>query len=273
MAQSSSSGGQGQGSSQSSGSRGSSASSQPSRKSSSSSRKSSASSRPSSSSSTKPSIFVGFDRSAYPTDAAMQNAYKGNGGPFSWVGFYLAPAPQHADASWMGKKMFLQGIGYGFGVLYVGRQLNSANLTAQQGALDGANAINLAKTAGFAGHIIFLDVEAGAGAITPALLSYIDGWLDAVDTSGTHKPGVYCSYKTNADQIKNSRPNMGISFWVFRLSAPSPGCTTDVGALTPADSGVAYANVWQYAQNCAGPIGGITALDLDLADSINPSAF
>jgi len=79
---------------------------------------------------------LGFDVSAYPGDTTMKN-FIGNGAPFSFAGFYLAPAPCHFDTSWMTKRPFLAGLGYGFLPIYVGQQLSgsgckSNNLTAAQ---------------------------------------------------------------------------------------------------------------------------------------------
>jgi hypothetical protein len=210
-----------------------------------------------------------MDTNIYPGDTQMANAWVGNGGPFYFTGFYLAPAPAHSDTSWMTKRAFLAGIGYGFAIVYVGRQKTS--LSYARGQTDGANAISLANSAGFASNVIFLDIEAGAGSISPDLLSYIEGWLDTIDASTNFYPGVYCSYKTNADTIKNSRPNMDITFWVWNLnSPPSPACSTNIGTLSPSSSGVSYASVWQFAQNCQNMI--IPNIDLDLADSSDPSA-
>jgi hypothetical protein len=218
--------------------------------------------------------YLGFDASGYPGDDVMTAFWHGNGTPFYFTGFYLAPAPAHGDTGWMSKRSFLAGLGYGFIILYVGRQ--TTNLTYSQGQADGDNAASLANQAGFTKAVIYLDVEAGAGSITPALLSYIDGWLDKIDSYSAWLPGVYCSYKTNADQIKNSRPNMSIHFYVWNLnSPPSPGCSTNVGSLKPSDSGVSYAACWQYAQNCHNQTYNgktINPIDLDLSKSKNPSA-
>jgi hypothetical protein len=177
----------------------------------------------------------------------------------------------------MNKRTFLEGLGYGFLVLYVGRQ--QTDLTYARGQQDGDNAVDLAIAAGFTTAVIYLDIEAGGGSISQALLNYINGWLDKVDSFASWYPGIYCSYSQNADQIKNSRPNMSIRFWVWRLSAPSPGCTTAIGNLKPSDSGVAFASSWQYAQTtpgsstCAQTWNGTTLnVDLNMSDFQNPSA-
>jgi len=183
----------------------------------------------------------------------------------------LAPAPNHSDASWMTKRSFLAGLGYGFLVVYVGRQ--TTNLTYAQGQTDGDDAVNKAIQAGFESAVIYLDVESGPP-LSQDLLTYIGGWLDMVGSFAAWHPGVYCSYLT-ANQIKTSRPNMSIRFWVWRLSNPSPGCTTEVGSLDPTDSGVAYASSWQYAQNCTNQTWNnqtISPIDLDMSTTQNPSA-
>ena len=56
--------------------------------------------------------FLGFDTSIYPGDTAMQTLR--TQALVAFTGFYLAPAPSHGDTSWMQKRAFLAGLGYGF---------------------------------------------------------------------------------------------------------------------------------------------------------------
>jgi hypothetical protein len=54
----------------------------------------------------------GFDRFTYPGDTVMQ--YWWSNTPMFWTGFYLAPAPQHSDTSWMTKYNTARHMGWGF---------------------------------------------------------------------------------------------------------------------------------------------------------------
>jgi len=106
-------------------------------------------------------FFAGFDRDIYPGDTVMAAIIQKTN--LRWCGFFLAPAPCHTDTSWMTKRAFLQGLGWGLAPLYVGQQLDgpgSHNVTAAQGAIDGQNAATLAAQAGFPnGSIIFLAIQ------------------------------------------------------------------------------------------------------------------
>src|SRR5262245_38171774 len=121
-------------------------------------------------------IFLGFDRSAYPGDNIMQLLR--NAAHLDFTGFYLAPAPSHPDTSWMGKRAFLAGLGYGFAPVYVGQQQppppghqspGSHIITAAQGTIDGKNATDLAGHAGFGPNsVIYLDIETGDAPVAGA---------------------------------------------------------------------------------------------------------
>jgi len=104
--------------------------------------------------------YAGFDRSTYPGDATMIWIWENTN--LCWVGFYLAPAPQHGNQSWMHKYEFLKKVGYGFAPVYVGHQVGSPNLTAAQGTIDGRDAASLSARAGFPRNAtIYLDIEQG----------------------------------------------------------------------------------------------------------------
>lgn len=53
----------------------------------------------------------GFDRSTYPGDTEMQGLWTNTS--LAFTGFYLAPAPDHSDTSWMGKRAKLKSMGWG----------------------------------------------------------------------------------------------------------------------------------------------------------------
>jgi hypothetical protein len=230
--------------------------------------------------------FYGFDISVYPGDNQMSAFWSGT--PFWSTGFYLAPAPNHADNSWMTKRTFLKNMGWGFLIIYVGRQAGDSNLTYAQGQTDALNAASLAQQAGFpSGATIFLDVEQG-GALSSSFINYIKGWVDEIDSSATlYWAGVYCN-SSSANQIKNALGSDIITFWCVNVNCPpSPGCNTPSPGPNPANCGISYAQAWQFAEspepggiNCTGytsgqcqqTYGGYSLdVDLDIATSTNPS--
>lgn len=65
---------------------------------------------------------LGFDTYAYPGDNAML-AWKQDGAPYEWVGYYLPSAPCHKGETWSGKRQTLTDMGWGLAVIYVGQQV------------------------------------------------------------------------------------------------------------------------------------------------------
>ncbi len=65
---------------------------------------------------------LGFDTYAYPGDNAML-AWRQEGAPYEWVGFYLPSAPCHKGDTWSGKRQRLTDMGWGLAVIYVGQQV------------------------------------------------------------------------------------------------------------------------------------------------------
>ncbi len=65
---------------------------------------------------------LGFDTYAYPGDNAML-AWKQDGAPYEWVGYYLPSAPCHKGDTWSGKRQKLTDMGWGLAVIYVGQQV------------------------------------------------------------------------------------------------------------------------------------------------------
>ena len=133
--------------------------------------------------------------------------------------------------------------------------------------------------------------------------AYIYAWVDTVNAAG-FRAGVYCSgipVPEGADAgliaAKDLYENAGsrkIVFWVANDACPpSPGCEFPRDPPAPSQSGVPFAEIWQYAQsprrpgvaqgcgrtysadgNCYPPRTNLTPLpflDIDVALEPDPS--
>lgn len=243
--------------------------------------------------------YLGFDRNEYPGDVNLVALRK----IFSFSGYWLNNPPGETTNSWRGKRATLQQQGFGFLVLFNGRLYNEIKKNAAGiGRSDGQTAIAAAKREGFArGTIIFLDQEQG-GRMLPEQRSYLHAWIDAVNAS-EFRAGVYCSgipaeespgqSIITAEDIKANAGSRDITYFVTNDACPpSPGCKVADPAPLPDQSGVKFAEVWQFAQspkradfaakctnyngdgNCYGP--GMDPslnlhLDLNTATSADPS--
>jgi hypothetical protein len=170
----------------------------------------------------------------------------------------------------------MESAGFGFLVLFNGRlyaELKSEANAARMGKSDAAAAVAAAKREGFpAKTVIFLDQEQG-GRMLPEQQAYIYAWVDGVTAAG-FRAGVYCSGTPNPDDNnvvtaadirehaadsgssanKNAHaanhPARDITFWVTNDACPpAPGCTFPEHPPSPAQSGVAFAEIWQFAQS------------------------
>jgi hypothetical protein len=223
----------------------------------------------------------GFDSGSYPGDAAV-TAWANGGSPFSFLGFYL-DAPCHSPQSfttYSGKLAFLKSLGWGIALLYVGRQVNgcgSAHLTAAFGASDSADAIAKATAEGFSAHaIIYLDVEPFGGPVPAAMEAYLSAWIDALLNDGMFEPGIYCHTKNAIDlhligearYANAGRVSGAPSFWVTHDDG-----SYVPGVSTPADSGIAFADIWQGMIDQRGVTFAGVSLDIDLnvSNFANPS--
>jgi uncharacterized protein YgiM (DUF1202 family) len=207
--------------------------------------------------------FYGIDMAAYPGDDVMQTWW--NDSPFNYVGFYLGPAPYHPDTSFMDKRQVLIDQGWGLLPVYVGRQADSSYLDPDDGTLDGDDAANLAASAGFpAKTAIYLDIETWSP-LSDSFMSYVNAWVNEVESRG-YVAGIYC-YVANASQLAGALPS-NVQFWIayyvengMPLSIPSP-----------TDSGVSFANVWQFIGDTTLTYGGITLdVDVNTSDYTDPS--
>ncbi len=202
--------------------------------------------------------FLGMDRNDYPDDANMQTLRK----TFAFTGYWLNTPPGADHNTWTGKRTQLQEMGYGFLLLFDGRDYNQLRAPADAAGLgygDGALAVRSATAEGFReGAVIFLDQEQG-GRMLPEQRAYIHAWVDGVEKGGYHA-GVYCSGIPSRESARISvvtandiRDNVGgrqVHFFISNdQCGPSPGCVFPGKLLSPAASGISFAEVWQYAQS------------------------
>jgi len=201
--------------------------------------------------------FLGFDANDYPGDEALPVLRK----TFSFASFWLGPPPGEKRNTWLGKRPVLESRGFGFLVLYNGRdsrRLKSVVDGHQKGILDAQSAAKVARQEGFPfGTVIFLDIEEG-GRLPESYHEYVRTWLDEL-ARAQFLGGAYCSAITvdeghgnSITTVKDLQDHLNgrkLVFWVFNDACPpSPGC-----AFSPAppvvQGGVSSAAVWQYAQS------------------------
>jgi hypothetical protein len=250
------------------------------------------------------STYLGFDRDIYPGDAAFSALRKN----FAFTGYWLGPPPGEKTNTWLARRDFLRISGFGFLVLFNGRDGNefkNEQDAAAKGANDARAAAAAAKREGFpASTIIFLDIEEG-GRLSPAYHAYLRVWFDDLARAG-YRAGVYCSGMPakesggitilTADDIRANAANRDFAFFVYNDACPpSPGCSFPAEAPeapAPSTSGVSFAQAWQFAQsprrkqfsahcppgyhqngNCYSPADTSFSweLDVDTATSADPS--
>jgi hypothetical protein len=202
--------------------------------------------------------YLGMDRNDYPGNEAMQSLRKS----FVFTGYWLNNPPGASRNSWIGKRANLDAMGYGFLLLFNGREyatLKASGDAAGVGKRDAVAAVSNAKSEGFpAKAIIFLDQEQG-GRMLPEQRTYIHAWVDGVIASG-YGAGVYCSgipYKESskvsvvtATDIRENAGGRDVKFFISNdQCGPAPGCVFPAAPPGPSKSGVAFADVWQYAQS------------------------
>jgi Rv2525c-like, glycoside hydrolase-like domain len=202
--------------------------------------------------------YLGMDRNDYPGDATMRALRQ----TFAFTGYWLNDPPGANTNSWRGKRKPLQAMGYGFLLLFNGRddeQLKVSGDAATLGTNDAAAALNAARAEGFRkGAIIFLDQEQG-GRMLPEQRAYIYAWTDGI-ARGEYRAGVYCSgipfreaggaSVVTAHDIREHAGGREIHFFISNdQCGPSPGCVFPRLPPNPAASGVQFADVWQFAQS------------------------
>jgi hypothetical protein len=245
--------------------------------------------------------YLGFDRNDYPDDKNLKALHQ----TFSYTGFWLNYPPGEKTNTWAGKRAVVESAGFGFLVLFNGRlyaELKNVDNAARLGRSDAQAAVASARREGFPTRtIIFLDQEQG-GRMLPEQKAYIYAWVDDITAAG-FRAGIYCSgiaakedggsSVVTAEDIRQNAGGRKITYWVVNDACPpSPGCTFPKRPPTPADSGVSFADVWQFAQSpkrrdVAARCGGYDAdgscyppgidvfrqvyVDVDVATSPDPS--
>ncbi len=259
-------------------------------------------SQPAKEDSPAPTAYLGFDRNIYPGDDALPILRKS----YAYSGYWLGPPPGEKINTWAGKRQLLQSQGFGFLVLYRGREsreLKTSTQAAQKSSQDATDAIAGAQNEGFAkGTVIFLDVEEG-GRLPAKYHAYLRAWSDAITKAG-YRPGVYCSGVPSSeghgvtivtsDDIRNNIGTRELVYWIFNdVFPPAPGCVSANDPPPVSAGAISYAAIWQFAQsprrkertarcaktyasdgNCYAP--GDTShawfLDVNTATSADPSA-
>jgi hypothetical protein len=256
--------------------------------------------------------YLGFDRNVYPGDenlAALRQT-------FAYAGYWLNNPPGEKKNTWTGHRAAVESVGFGFLVLFNGRlyaELKTEARATNLGQSDAQAAAAAARREGFPrATVIFLDQEQG-GRMLPEQKAYVYAWVDGVTAAG-FRAGIYCSgtpspdagHVVTAEDIRENAGNSGslagksaraardIVYWATNDSCPpAPGCAFPERPPDPAESGVRFAEVWQFAQSperkdnataqCTGysrdgncyPPGVVAALelhvDLNTATSADPS--
>ena len=204
--------------------------------------------------------YLGFDRNTYPGDANLKALHQ----IFSYTGYWLNNPPGERTNTWAGHRVALESAGFGFLVLFNGRvyaELKSVAHAKKVGASDAQSATAAARHEGFPVRtVIFLDQEQG-GRMLPEQKAYIYAWVDAVTAAG-FRAGIYCSgipakedgNVITAEDIRKTAGTRQIVYWAINDACPpAPGCIfptkPPAHPPSPAQSGVSFAEVWQFAQS------------------------
>lgn len=207
------------------------------------------------------STYLGFDRNEYPGDDNLKTLKQ----TFSYTGYWLNNPPGAKSNTWAGHRTAVEAAGFGFLVLFNGRldaELKNVANGTRLGQSDASKAAASARREGFPAHaIIFLDQEQG-GRMLPEQKAYIYAWVDGITAAG-FRAGIYCSGIPSPDSEKvitandihshageGARATREITYWAINDACPpAPGCAFPQRPPNPAGSGVAFAEVWQFAQS------------------------
>jgi hypothetical protein len=237
---------------------------------------------------------MGFDTHTYPGDETMAAWKAAPGAPYRWVGFYL-PAPCHKDRSWSGKRQTLVDMGWGLAVVYVGQQTwgrtprptaariarllksgktcNADLVSAERGAVEGADAVAAAEAEGFPrGSIVFLDIER-MEKMPGTMRDYYRAWSKHLLADGRYRPGIYV-HAHNAQAVYD---DVKAEFVAAGLVDEEPRMWVASGrgfeeGKAPQDVGFAFAGVWQGMIDVARTVADIRLpLDVNVSTWTSPS--
>lgn len=204
------------------------------------------------------SAYLGFDRNDYPGDENLKALRH----TFSYAGYWLNHPPGEKSNTWAGKRQAVQSAGFGFLILFNGRlfaELKAVSNAATLGKSDAQAAVASAHREGFPdGATIFLDQEEG-GRMLAEQKAYLYAWVDEVAAAG-FGAGIYCSgiaaeeargvSIVTAEDIRKNAAGRKIAFWIANDACPpSPGCAFPGRAPRAPESGIAFADGWQFAQS------------------------
>jgi hypothetical protein len=210
-----------------------------------------------------PHSYLGFDRNIYPGDAALPVLRK----TFAFTSYWISLPPGEKTNTWSGKRELLRKHGFGFVVLFRGREekdLKSMEEASTKGEEDARATVKAAQGEGFGPQtIIYLDIEEG-GRLSPKYHKYIIRWLWNVTPS--FRGGFYCSgipvkeskgkTITSCEDIYNDlwRRSRAFSIWAYNdMCPPSPGCAFPENPPSPSVSEKAFCDtcidIWQFAQS------------------------
>ncbi len=200
--------------------------------------------------------YLGFDRNDYPGDGNLKVLRQ----TFSYAGYWLNTPPGASSNTWAGHRAAVESAGFGFLVLFNGRlyaQLTTVANAQRLGRSDARVAAASARREGFPRDaIIFLDQEQG-GRMLPEQKAYIYAWVDGITAAG-FRAGIYCSgipaaddgNVVTAEDIRQSAGSRQITYWAINDACPpAPGCALPQNPPSPGESGVRFAEVWQFAQS------------------------
>ena len=204
------------------------------------------------------SAYLGFDLNLFPGKDALPTLRR----TFAFSSYWLSPPPGEKKNTWLGKRELVRSQGFGFLLLYRGREIRNIKSEADalaKGAFDARKAAAAAIREGFPKHsVVFLDIEEG-GRLPEMYHAYLHAWARGLAGAG-YRPGAYCSGMpvkeepgvtiTTADDIRAHALSADFTFYVFNYGCPpSPGCTFPENPPSPASSGIPYARLWQFAQS------------------------
>jgi hypothetical protein len=209
-------------------------------------------------------FYLGFDRNIYPGDDALPILRK----TFSFASYWLSPPPGEKTNTWSGKRDPLRKQGFGFVVLFRGREekdLKSIEDAANKGEEDARATVEAAQREGFGSQtIIYLDIEEG-GRLSLKYHKYLIQWLWHVSPL-YFRGGFYCSgipvkegkgkaITTCEDILDNLTPRSHeFSLWAYNDACPpSPGCTFPKKPPSYSVSVNGFCenciSIWQFAQS------------------------